>query len=376
MNASKLTFYIGEKNFESTLQAVLESEAEDSYIRNEIRHGELIVEFGFSKPEEGLISPMPSSGSIGRKNTAPPTTSSSKSKDQGVKLPSAADKTGIVPMIECFTLFKGQIYFVFSSGGRYNKMALRLLLTNQSYDMLDVAGVSQYAFLSGTGMHTRKMNEIKLGRVYKFYNLKYYSVSDDVRILNYKAGSYAALLETEVGSDEFINQLNFGGTGMGISSNDETCAKVTGTIRDIAMGTICNCIQIKGPVEGEQFIRECGRCSSNGMLVLNDEGAEYKIDGSGGPISLVSIDLDESMLPVQLLVHPNYTRSLVDDFNLETGDRITADISRLLNARNLTIAWRITGYVAAPEASGKYEGDKKEAIGNGETAGNDLKMEK
>ena len=116
-------------------------------------------------------------------------------------------------------------------------------------------------------MHTRKMSEIKLGKVYKFFNLKFYSVSDEVKILNYKAGAYATLVDMECGSVDFLKQSNFGGTSMGNISEEEQCAEVTGTIRDVAMATICNCIQIKGPLGAENFIQGDSKMKNKEFLI-------------------------------------------------------------------------------------------------------------
>ena len=75
-----------------------------------------------------------------------------------------------------------------------------------------------------------------------------------------------------------------------------------------------------------------------------------------------------------MLIHPNYTNSVVEDISLDVGDKVTAMISRLLNGRNLTMVWRITRYESALKAP-KLQDDKKQVVDNANVVGNDVKTE-
>lgn len=304
--------------------------------------------------------PMPSGGSIGRKSVDQQ--SSSKTRmETPYKIPgSAEDKVGTIPYFKGFVLAKGTVYYQFTSGGRYSKVAYRLIISNSSYDTVGIPGIQQYFYLSATGNNVAHVTTaLKLGRTYECYNFKFYKVSETIKIGNFKQGAYAnEVMGMVPGTAEFQSNENFG-------SN----STLKGVVVDVCLASYCNCAVLCGPSNGQTFISDCRKCNGCGIMLLNDDGEEQQREGNQGHLTLVNIETDTGNVPVQLLVHPNFTESKLDDIVLEVGAQIEGACSRMLNSRNLSVMWEIVCFRkknevhSAKEAaeSGGIQGESAEA---------------
>jgi len=284
--------------------------------------------------------PHPSAGLIGRK-TSDSSQSSSKTRNDGaLKLPRVEDKTGTINYIKGFVLAKCQVYWQFSAGGRYNKLAYRILISNETFDKLDLQGLQQYMYLSSTGSNVAHMSVMKLGATYQFYSLKWYKISDTIKIANWKQGAYVnEIPELKPESDEFRSVENFG-----------TGGAVAGTIMDICISSFCNCASLIGPSNSDAgFITPCVKCKSSGLMLIED-GEEKMMDGGTGLLTIVNIISDEGEVPVQLLIHPNFTTSKLNDLMLEVGATLEVVGSRMLNSRNLMVAFEVLSFKGAKSA--------------------------
>lgn len=298
--------------------------------------------------------PRPSGGSIGRKTTENQSSSKTRINDSALKLPRIEDKTGNIGYIKGFLLAKCQVYWQFSAGGRYNKLAFRILVSNETYDRLDLQGLQQYMYLSATGSNVSHMSMMKLGSTYQMYSLKFYKISDTIKIANWKNGAYVnEVPDLKPESADFRSVENFG-----------SGSTIAGVVVDICISSYCNCAALIGPSNNDDgCISPCPKCKSTGMLVL-ENGVEVLRDGGAGLITLVNIVTHEGELPVQMIVHPNFTTSKLSDLVLDVGSSVEVVGSRMLNSRNLMLVFEITGFECAKDSSSmellKKDENKKE----------------
>lgn len=178
----------------------------------------------------------------------------------------------------------------------------------------------------------------------------FYKISDTIKIANWKNGAYVnEIPDLKPESADFRSIENFG-----------SGSTISGVVVDICISSYCNCAALIGPSNNDAgCISPCPKCKSTGMLVL-ENGVEVQRDGGAGLITLVNIVTHEGELPVQLIVHPNFTTSKLNDLVLDVGTSLEVVGSRMLNSRNLMLVFEIIGFECAKDASSTEVSKKEE----------------